>query len=381
MILWVIFALMTAAVVVYIARPLFSDAAGRRRAEYDVEVYRSQLSELDRDRDNGVIDVGEAEAARTEIARRLLAADARIAQGGVASRTAIGARLGLALVGIALPALSLGLYLVLGAPELPARPLAERMADPIEGKRIEFLVAQVEARLRSNPDDGRGWDVVGPVYLRLERYDDAAEAFVNAIRLEGESVRRLMGFAEATTKAAEGVIGPRVRVALERVLALEPGVVEARFWLAVADEQDGDKSSAETRYRELLASAAADAPWRDMVSARLAALATGGSRSEANAGAGETTRSPTPTGSGGPSAADVAAAAAMSADERAQMIRGMVDGLAARLAENGADLAGWQRLVRAYRVLGETQKADAALAEARGLFVGDPAALSALEGL
>jgi len=84
---------------------------------------------------------------------------------------------------------------------------------------------------------------------------------------------------------------------------------------------------------------------------------------------------PTPSadavGPPAPNASQVAAAAQMPPAERNQMIEGMVARLAQRMAENGSDVDGWLRLIRAYSVLGEREKALSAAANARSALAGD----------
>jgi cytochrome c-type biogenesis protein CcmH len=235
--------------------------------------------------------------------------------------------------------------------------------------------------LRDQPQDGKGWDVIAPVYLRLGRYADAAHAFAEANRLLGESVRRLLGFAEATLLAENGVVTEPVRRAALRVLELEPQRKEVRAWLILAREQDGDLAGAAEDYRKLLADAPADAPWRVAVSDRLALVE--------RKLKGETepvepaTQQPAPA----PPAAQTPPApqgetpdiAAMSPAEREAFITGMVDRLAKRLETNGQDLDGWMRLARAYKVLGRDDEARSALGRARANFPDDAAAMAEIE--
>jgi cytochrome c-type biogenesis protein CcmH len=238
----------------------------------------------------------------------------------------------------------------------------------LESAQLGDLVAKVEARLREHPEEGEGWDVIAPVYLRLGRYRDAADAFARAARLKGESVKRLAGLAEASVLAADGVVTEEARVAYERILRLEPGRAEARFWLALAKEQDGKLGEAVAEYKALLVESAAAAPWRSALEQRIAGV------SQRLPGA-------TMPASAGPTAEDVAAAEKMSADDRARMIAGMVEGLAQRLKRDGRDLAGWRRLVNAYVVLGRKDDALTALADARKSFGGDEKALAELAAL
>jgi len=366
MALWFPLALMTAAAVFVVLWPL-----GRARlaaaAGGDVAVYRDQMRELERDRSAGLIAASEADAARVEISRRLLvAADAQRAAPSASVApwrrrfTAVAAL-------IALPLGAVALYLALGFPGLPDQPLAARRDGP-ENRSLAALVAHVEDRLESNPEDGRGWEVIGPVYLRLGRFDDAVKARRNALRLLGASAAREADLGEALLAAANGVVTADAKAAFDRALALDARDPRAKFYAGLAAQQDGKDADAAAIWRELLAQAPADAPWAPMVKQSLARL-------EHPAAAGVPLASAEP----GPSGADMAAAAEMPADDRARMIRGMVERLAARLKRDGSDLDGWVRLVRAYAVLGEPERARGAAAGARRALAEDPDKLRRLD--
>jgi cytochrome c-type biogenesis protein CcmH len=387
MLLWVGFAVLTAAVIGAVVAPLLrvrtSEASS---AEADLAVYRDQLAEIEADRTRGLLGAAEAEAARAEVARRL------IARAGEPNATpsidpSVGckpaAKTVWALVAI-VPAASIGLYLAVGSPWLPARPHAERVSAPAAQASVGELVAQVEARLREQPEDGQGWDVIAPVYLRVQRYADAADAFAHAMRILGETPRRLAGFAEATVLAADGIVNEDARRAYEKVLAAEPDRHEARFWLAVAKEQDGDLRAAIASYSELLERAPSDAAWRAAISERMDAL------KRQVAGGDAVGKSEMPAVEGGESSASTprlpvpgaeADPAQMGTEARVAFVTQMVDGLAARLKSNGKDLGGWLRLARAYSVLGRKEEAAAALKEARQNFATDAASLAEIEAV
>lgn len=371
MLLWLAFAVMTAATLAVVLRPLAgappaAEAPGAAVDAGTVAVYRDQLDEIEAQRAQGVLEATEAEAARIEVSRRLLSA----AEG--TSHAAAGAQLVRKLtlpIAALVPVFTLVLYLAYGAPGMPGFPHAKPGAEtPLQNVQIGDLVAKVEARLREAPQDGKGWDVIAPVYFKLGRFRDAQNAYQQASRLLGESVARLGGFAEASIFAADGIVTEDARRAYARILELEPGRIEARFWLALAREQDGDLAGAKTEYDKLVAEAPADAPWRASVAER--------SRLVADRLAGKP-----PAPAPGPGSDDVAAAERMSPADRQRMIEGMVDGLAQRLKQNGRDLPGWLRLVRAYGVLKRTDDARAALAEARKIFADDARAIAELSQL
>jgi cytochrome c-type biogenesis protein CcmH len=251
--------------------------------------------------------------------------------------------------------LAAGLYLGLGRPDLPDVPLASRSPSDIQDRPLAELVRKVEDELRKRPEDGQGWDVVAPVYLRAGDAAKAAAAFQNAIKLLGSTADREAGYGEALTLAAEGQVTPDAGAAFERAAKLDPQQPRARFYLGRMAEQAGDLPRAAGIYRELLASAAPDAPWRDAVAQALTATALGKE--------------------GQMPAVDPKLLEGVSPDARLATIRGMVEGLATRLNSAPGDLGGQLRLIRAWTMLGDKDKARAQADAAHTAFAQDPEAL------
>jgi cytochrome c-type biogenesis protein CcmH len=360
MTLWFLLAVMTAAAIFAVLWPLSRHREALSSGN-DVLVYRDQLQEIVRDRAAGHIGETEAEAARVEVSRRLLAAAER------ANDPAVSSVLGRRAVAIAalvlLPAGAAVLYLALGSPLLPGQPLAARL-DAQGNAPIVQLVAQVEARLERDPKDGRGWEVLAPVYTKLGRFDDAAKALRNAIAYSGDTAGRESDLGEALVGAANGVVTADASNAFNRALALDANDVKARYFTGLAAEQDGRRAEAAAIWRDMLASAPPDAPWAEFVRNALTQM-----DDAPNANAPR------------PSAEDVAAAADLDPAQRQQMIAGMVDRLAARLKNDGGDVDGWLRLVRAYTVLGEREKARSAASNARRALRGDSDKIRRLDDL
>ena len=375
MLLWAIFAVLTAVVLYALLRPLAGGSGGEgSRAAFNATVFRDQLGEVQSDRERGLIGERDAEAARIEIARRLLAADAEspAEQGSPTHSPLRAVTVGLA---VALPLAALSLYLIYGSPRLPDQPLIARLQDPASNKNLEVLVARVEARLRQHPEEGEGWEVIAPVYMGWQRYADAAEAYRQSIRLLGESPKRLASYGQALVLANNGVVTEDARKALERALVLDPKLIEPRLVLIIAKEQDGQLAAAIEDWRAMLATAAADAPWRKLAEQRLA-------EDEAKLAGKAVPAGPQAapgTAPQGPSPDDVAAAQNMSPADRQAMIEIMVQGLANRLDQKGDDLAGWLKLVRAYTVLDRKDDALKALEKAKTQFSGNEAALQQLD--
>jgi cytochrome c-type biogenesis protein CcmH len=356
MALWFVLGLMTLAAAFAVLWPL-GRVPSVRRVGGETAIYRDQLAEVDRDVANGMIGAAEADAARVEVSRRLLAAS-RLDQGQPQSASPI-LRRGVAVTAIVvLPLLSAGLYMHYGSPRMVDVAAVPSPSVPLADAPLEQLVAQVEQHLENNPRDGRGWEVLAPVLFKLERYDDAVRAFRNALTFNGETAARHSNLGEALGAAANGVITAEASAEFERARALDPSDVKARYFLGLAAEQDGRRDEAVTAWRGLLSDASPNAPWRAGVERALVSL----------------------TGKIVPDVPDddIAAARSMNDEQRATFIRGMVDRLATRLRQNGDDFDGWVRLIRAYLVLGDRDKAIAAAGDARNALAGDPARLQAL---
>ena len=384
MLLWIGFGVLTAAVVALLMAPLQREqTTPGDAAAADLAVYRDQLAEIEAEQERGVVAADELEGARTEIARRLIRrADESSSGSGPASGVQESWRAQSVFYAIAglIPVLSVAVYLFVGTPHLPARPFTAQQGAPVDQASVADLIGRVEARLQEHPEDGKGWDVVAPVYLRLGRYGDAAHAYAQANRILGETAQRLAGFAEATLLANNEVVTEDARRAAERILVLEPGHTEARLWLALAKEQDGDLAGAIAAYQDLANNAPLDALWRQPVAERIEQLtkrlAAGPETKKDAAKEGVGTAPPS---AAGPDTDDVARVAAMSPDERARFITQMVDGLAARLKSDGNDLPGWLKLLRAYKVLGRDSDAATALKDARAHFEGDQKSLAEID--
>ncbi|MEQ1697889.1 MAG: c-type cytochrome biogenesis protein CcmI [Hyphomicrobiaceae bacterium] len=382
--LWISFALLAAAVATLLIRNPRGNAALGTHSP-DLDVYRDQLDELQSDAERGVIDPGQAAAARAEIARRLLrqaAADAPAAHAGKPKHTVFAERLLMGSVA-AVPVLGLLLYLAVGSPGLPGSPLAERLASPPNAAAPNDMIAKVEARLREKPDDGQGWAVIAPVYLSMGRAPDAANAFARAISLLGESPERLLGLAKANVMANNGMVNEPARKALQRLVEQDPERVEARFWLAVYDEQNGRPDAAASAYLALLSSGPADAPWRKAVEERLAAV-TGKPGATPAPGVTPPVLAPAasgPDGKGPTPAQFVAAAQKLAPEMREQMIGRMVAKATDAVKANPQDLAAWSRIVTGHAALGKLPDAKTALKDARQTLSGNAAALTELDAL
>jgi cytochrome c-type biogenesis protein CcmH len=348
MALWISFAIMTAVAAMAILRPFWRTPRPAADNPRDIEVYRQQLQEIEEEAARGVLGKAETDVARIEISRRIIAAAENGAQAAnLVPRSAV---VPYALAGL-LPAVALSLYVIYGSPNYPGQGFSGPPS--ADAQSVDALLARVEERLQLNPDDGAGWSVIAPVYMRIERFADAAEAYANASRLLGETAERAANLGEALTLANDGTVSEQSRTALQKSVSLDPNQPKALFWLAVADEQAGKKSEAIAAYRSLLGRDLPDAV-KGVINQRIALLE------------GRPTSDVAQPGTGGVDAAQ---------------INRMVSGLAERLKQDGSDLNGWLMLVRAYTVLGRKDDAMTALQQARGRFTGNDEALGQIDAL
>lgn len=336
-------------------------AAPLSEADAALAVLKDQLADIDAQVEAGALASAEAEPLRLEVRRRLLAEarirtpDPRPLSSSGHGKLAIGLALMLALG-------AGGLYAAIGRPDL-ARPLAP---PPSEADRalaeVERLIPKIEARLAESPNEAEGWRLLGWAYYQTGRFKEAVNAYRRAVALAPEAPGQQSAYGEALVQAAGGLVTPDAEKAFEAARQIDAGDARARYFLGLLKAQRGDPRAALDDWTRLLQEAPADAPWAGELRGAVAQLAQ-------QAGIDMAGRLP----SSGPSADQMQAAAAMSPEDRQAMIRGMVDNLAARLAENPRDVDGWVRLMRARMVLGEPAAASGALSDALAAFRDAPA--------
>ena len=379
---------------VAIVRPLVAgrDVADSRDAR-DAQVFRDQLCEVERDLARGTITPQEAEGARIEISRRLLAADQKSRRGNApvpALQGRSGLVAGLALIGT--PALAAAIYVGVGAPGVWDQPLASRpdaiaelggtsirpgqeeaeaamagrlpepeMPDP----RYAELVAKLEGVVADRPDDLQGQRLLANALMNLGRYAEGWRAYDRVIELSGGSAEAgtHASKAEGMVLAAGGYVSPEAEAEIGRALQLDPTLPIARYYAGVALRQAGRTEEAVAMWERLRRDSPDDAPylpWLDM----MLADARPGDRSE-----------PDPsTAAPGPTEAELAAAEQLSSEDRAAMIEGMVARLEARLTGEGGSAEEWLRLIDAYVTLDRQEDAVRVYRLATDALAGDPQA-------
>jgi cytochrome c-type biogenesis protein CcmH len=401
MTLWLILVGIAVLAILLLVAPLWRGSGqAQPRAEFDAQIYRDQLMEIERDAERGQVSPEQAATARAEIARRLLAVRA-IAKGDTPSgdhRTAEGAsqaarasRRGIAaFVGLAVPIAAFGVYMIMGSPHLPSQPGLEAQArapaqklPPTEADTAQ-LVRQLGERLKDRPNDLRGWTLYARTLASLGRFSDSATAYERVTVLAPRNADLMSRYGEVQIFAAQGTVTPSARAALDATLAIDPKEPRARYYLGLAESQAGRLDEALTIWIGLEADSASDAPWSGLLRERIARLAEQSGispdalakRRDKAAGLAKSKPAAQPQPPRGPSAEDMKAAQSISKKDRMEMIRGMVAGLVERQKSTPDNLAGWQRLARSYDVLGEPAKARDAYGQIARLKPDDAAALA-----
>lgn len=378
---------------------LMSLAALRARGQAltsgaDVPVYRAQLAEVDRDLSRGTIGTEEAGRLRNEIARRLLAADA-------ASRDATGSAgrgSPWAVIAVCLAAVvgAVALYATMGAPGYGDLPLAERLDRARELRETRPAQAEAEAQVPASPAmevpadfaalmerlrvavESRPDDLQGQ---RLLARNEAATGDFKAAYAAQQKVLSLLGdqataadyadYGELLVLAAGGYVSPEAETALRAALARDPANAPSQYYIGLMMRQTARPDIAFRLWDRLLRQGPEDAPWIAAIRAQI---------DEVAALAGVDYEQPAPADLlAGPSAEDVEAAGELSAEDRQEMIRGMVSRLSERLASQGGSAEEWARLIGAYGVLGEPGRARAIATEARQVFAGRDDDLALIE--
>ena len=372
--------------------PLFRQTTeGAHRIAYDMVVYRDQLAELDKDIARGVLTPEQAEAARAEIYRRMLAAEDAEEALAASAPQAGGRTRGKMVLGFVLfliIPLSAGfLYTSLGSPELPGKPYAERKNSE------EFALAteaeKWEAQLAIKPN-AEGFKSLADTYFALRRYQEAVTAYQKVIEMNAGTSTIWSEFGEAIALAHDDMVVPKAHAAFVKALQLDPQDARARFYLGLAETQIHEYRRAVAIWQDLEKDSAPDAAWLPMLKEHIASFAKEGGFDPATvppapaslasphdaaakmpqpqgAMLGKKPHASAPEASPSSTADQASAIMAMKPEDQSAFIRQMVDRLAAKMKANPNDLEGWQRLATAYRVLGETDKAKEAERKAEAL--------------
>ena len=371
--IWLIFVFLTGAAVLAVLAPLAAKSASASDAATDKAFFGEQLAEIERERAEGLLDPADAEGARLEAARRLLRASET--DGATAHPSNRKTRVVAALATLLLvPALAIALYLSVGAAGLPDMPLAARLAATPPHADLSAAVAQIEAHLAEHPDDGRGFEVVAtflPARRPLRRRHTRVYRGAAPARGDPDPLRRSgRGLCDGGPGRGDAGRPPRFR----RRAGVGRGASDVALLFALAAAQDGDTAKADDLWSKLLADAPADAGYRDLVRAQIEKLRGEASQSAPSGEAGKSSGE-------GPASEQGRAVAAMPKADQQAFIRSMVERLAGRLAQNGDDVEGWLKLLRAYGALSEPEKAKAALKDASKALADKPADLARVEAL
>lgn len=361
--IWLGFVLLALVALGFLLWPLLhARQAATSRKAHDITVYRAQLAEVDEELARGSLTEAEAGAAKLEIQRRLLRADA-----AAEDRTAIASHrsvmAGAIVVLLLVPVLGGGIYLAIGRPEATQVDLAAMQQRAAQEAKLradtERMIVQLRERLVADPNRADGWLLLGRSLLTIDRAAEAVPALDRVIALRPDDAEAYALRAEAQTLAADGSVTPAAQRDFRAVLEREPQHPGARYYLGLARLQEGDTRGAYDDWYALAADSPADAPWLDIVQARLRELAP-----RLGIALAQAVPEPKPAAQSGPSREQMEAAGQMSAEDRNAMVRSMVDRLAERLRDNPDDAEGWLRLARAREVLGETDAAREALRRA-----------------
>jgi cytochrome c-type biogenesis protein CcmH len=364
--IWMAFFILLAVALVLLLRPLLSEApAIVETRPSELAVYLEQLRELDNDLSRELISPDEADAARNEVKRKMLAVAPAVATVRDPRRAVHLAR---AVVGAGVPLLAAGLYLAVGRPDLPGSATAvsagtESQSAQVPG--VDAMVASLAQRLKNNPDDAEGWRMLGRSYAYLEQFDEAANAFERAILLDGRNAALRAEFGDATVRAAGGRVTPQAEKIFDDALAIDPKEPRARYFRGLALEQHNKPNEALALWVKIIGEGPADAEWIPALRQRATDLAVRLKLDPAK-------EIPSSGIAGAPKVAQFKEAGGH-ADSAA-----LVDRLNKRLKTTPKDYESWILLARTYGALGKQELGRAALARAKPIFSGAPFVLQQL---
>ncbi len=369
--LWIAFAALLLITLIIIVVPIIR-ARSTTPTDHNAIVYQDQLTEIESDVERGLLRIPEADALKKEINRRLEKSHEKVEATQASSEKPSGFQLSAALaIIIIIPLAALGLYRHLGSPEKSDLPFVERkFASPVKAANAEMnrLIDTLQKRMENNPEKIDGWLLLGRSLISLKRYSEASAAFKSAFKIDPMRAEIAASAAETGFMATGGQFTPEVRHYFQTAQKLDPREHKALYYLGLDLAGQEKYQEAIQNWIDLIAITPAGAPWLETVRQRIAAAAKAGNLDSSTFNSDlKAVAAPQRNVQPGPTQEDVKAAQEMSDKDRQAFIRSMVDRLAERLKSEPGDVAGWQRLANAYRVLGETEKAAEIEARLKGL--------------
>jgi len=251
---------------------------------------------------------------------------------------------------------------------------------------VDDVITKLEARLKQKPDDAEGWRMLGWSYFQTERFAEAATALKEAVKLDPDHAETYSFLGESLVLASktEGRIPWDAKAAFDKALKLDPKDARARYFRAVGLDLAGQHRKAIDAWFALLKDTPSDAPYAEDIRAVIKNVGTRykipyeerlAAAQFAPPSSGTATNGPAVAVGGipGPSSAEIKAASALPKGEQEAMIRGMVDGLEAKLTKNPGNVDGWIMLLRSRMQLGEPGKAAQSLKAGLAAFRNDSA--------
>jgi len=380
---WIIFGGLTLLTVAVLVWPLMRQRTeGDNQRAADRAVYLAQLDELERDVRDGMISEEQAQTARLEIQRRLLAVD-RQTEPSEASGSSVLHSASMVGVAVLVPFAALAVYLSIGSPDLPGTAITDRRADALEhpdDADLNLLVEELAERMRANPDDPQGWVLLARSYRQLGRINDTVAAFRRSLAQGAADTAVYAELGEALVAQNNGSVTPEAADVFRAALAGDREEPRSRFYLGLERAQAGDARDAIAIWRDLTASSAQDAPWTAMVREQMSQVAMSAGIMPMQVEARHPLDRPEPVPQSPNIGAtkipqadeddfrpDVSGLAGRFSNEQLTMIQEMVGGLEARMEFGEADFEGWMQLGRSYAVLGDLDKAANAFREASAM--------------
>jgi cytochrome c-type biogenesis protein CcmH len=254
---WLLGAALALAALAWVLWPLLRGRAGGpvSRQAANVSIYRDQLRELENDLAAGTLARADYERSRAEIEARLLE-DVREPDAQPARPARRAAALA---IGAGIPVLALAIYLAVGNPAT----LSLQVEHGATVQQLETMVERLAARLRENPDDAQGWQLLGRSYAALGRFGEAADAYAKAAVRAPRDPDLLVDFADVLAMARGQRLAGEPEKLVERALELDPKNLKGLALAGTAAFERKDFAQAAAYWQRMLPLVPADSEdWR-----------------------------------------------------------------------------------------------------------------------
>ena len=260
---WIISAILLSIALAFVLPPLLRKRNNVQdgQREQNIFIANEQLKELEARFEQGEIESEDYQSSRDELELSLFS-DLSESDTSPTINKANSSFLSTAFIALLVPVIAIPVYLKVGnlpfttmfnSKQAAAKEVDAQVPRKADGTPdIDALVVRLQKKMEADPQNAKGWAMLGRSYMVLKRYSESAKAYERALKLQPESVNIILAVADSLAMANNGEIAGRPVALIDKALELEPSNLTALWLGGMAARQQKDHVLAIKRWQKVV---------------------------------------------------------------------------------------------------------------------------------